>query len=91
MVCICNLITAPSYVTLKNCMVESKVQRSDLWKWGNEGSHNGNPEFGHILECLNSGWARIKWDCGEEGKFRIHPKGEYDLYFAECKYFLLSL
>ena len=76
-------LNGSEYVNHTNCQNNQIVIRSNQWTWGTEDFYNGNSSYGRIIECLGNLWARVKWQNGNEGKFRIGKNESFDLYLAK--------
>merc|ERR1719218_463899 len=58
-----------------------RVLRSPSWKYGDQ---DGNGR-GTIIRSSERkpGWAKVHWDNGYEGSYRVGANGEYDLVHSE--------
>ena len=74
---------------MSNCKANWRVQRPEVSKDAGysdeEGTYNGKPPYGFIVECIaeDEGLVNVTWDNGNNEIYHVGNDSTYNLYMSK--------
>ena len=66
-------------LTATNCKTGIQIFRGSDWEDGAVDHSNGHPGYGYVDQCLEFMYAKVTWDGGNKGRYRIGNNGKHEL------------